>query len=197
MKQGDIHVRQWTDASAPEVVRAVALLNENLGAGYVALPRLGDRMARDEAVLVTAHLGEELVGGAIAEVLGPEEAEDLAETLRRAGRPTTRIDDQVLGLLKTSAVIPSMRRQGIGFRLVEERLRGLEDRGCTAVYAFSWESGSRQSSRGLFEAAGFDHLVRIPDYWYQPPGEETFECIKCGKPCRCAALVMRRSLGRR
>ena len=196
MNLRDVDVRQWTDPSAPEVARGVALLNENLGADYVSLPRLADRIARHDAVVVTAHLGEELVGSAVAELLRTDEVEDLVQTLRKAGFQSKRFDDRALGLLKTSAVIPRMRGQGIGSRLVEERLSLLANRGCTAVYTFSWESGSRQSSRSLFEAAGFEHVVRIPNYWYEPPGHETFQCIKCGKPCRCAALVMRRSLGR-
>lgn len=182
------------DPSAPEVASASAFLNDYLGTGYVALDQLRARLESGLGILVCARHSGALAGAATAEVLRPDETKRLREQLAAAGCRRVALEGHTAGVLKSSAVVPSMRGRGIGLALVRERLLILVQKGCTVAYTFAWDSGERESSQGVLEAAGFEFVVEIPHYWQEPSGAESFECVKCGTPCTCTAIVMRKSL---
>lgn len=190
----DVELSDIRSADAPEIATAVALLNDNLGTGYVAADDLRNHLRAEQAVLVCAKRSRELVGAATAEVLTAGEAAALRDELTAAGCRRLSLGDHKVGVLRSSAVLASMRGRGVGLRLVQTRLLFLARLSCTVAYTFAWDSGEQHSSRGVLEGAGFEFVVAISNYWWEPPGEETFACIKCGQPCTCTALVMRRSL---
>ncbi|MGE3618662.1 MAG: ribosomal protein S18-alanine N-acetyltransferase, partial [Gemmatimonadales bacterium] len=76
------------------------------------------------------------------------------------------------------AVLPEARRRGIGARLLEETLGGLEARGVRAVFLEVRESN--EAARRLYEDFGFRPVGIRADY-YQKPREH--------------AVVLRRDLG--
>lgn len=190
----DVELRHIKDPAAGEVAPAVALLNDNLGTGYVAADEVRKRLKTGQGALVCAKHSDELIGAATAEVLTAEEVAAMQKELVAAGCRRIGLEHHKVGVLRSSAVVSRMRRRGVGLRLVTERLLLLARESCTVAYTFAWDSGDEQSVRGVLEGAGFECVVSIDDYWQEPLGKETFECIKCGQPCTCTAVVMRRSL---
>jgi ribosomal protein S18 acetylase RimI-like enzyme len=174
---------------------AASLLNDALGSGYVTPEEL-DELAKspDGMVLLAKDSRDQLVGVGTAMVMAEETKAPLARKLADAGIRRANIIGSKVGLLKTAAVVPAARGRGIGLNLVYERLKRLKSLGCSTVLALAWVSGNEHTSLGVLRAAGFKRLGELPEYWREPDGQETFDCIKCGRPCVCTAVVLRRSL---
>ncbi|WP_324785181.1 GNAT family N-acetyltransferase [Streptomyces sp. H51] len=135
-----------------------------------------------------------LVDTSTAYVMTEVEKAELEQKLVDTGVVRPNVVGTRMGLLKSSAVVPRHRGQGIGLRMVIERLARLQRLGCAAAVVLAWDSGGRHSSLGVLEAAGFQRVAELPEYWREPEGAETFDCVKCEGPCECTAIVIRRSL---
>lgn len=178
-----------------QLPNAVALLNDALGSGFVKLEELQDlSSAPDGWVLAAKGDNGRLQGVATASVMTDSAKQALKDKMLAAGARPSNLMDTKVGILKSIAVAPGSRRKGIGYRLVMEQLSRLNSTGCSSVVALSWESGSADSSLGVLEAAGFNRMATIREYWREPEGQETFDCIRCGQPCECTAIAVRRSL---
>jgi ribosomal protein S18 acetylase RimI-like enzyme len=171
------------------------LLNDALGSGFVTTEELDElAMSRNGMVLLAKNAHGELIGVATAMVMDEEAKAELAQKLADAGVRRANLLGSKVGQLKSSAVVEAARGKGIGLNLVHERLKRLKDLGCSSAIVLAWDSGSEHSSLGVLEAAGFKRVAELPEYWREPEGQETFDCIKCGRPCICTAVVLRRSL---
>jgi N-acetylglutamate synthase-like GNAT family acetyltransferase len=174
---------------------AVALLNDALGSGFVRVEDIQELCSSAEGiVLVAMDDSGKLEGVGTAVVMEESAKENLEQKLIVAGARRPNIVGTKVGLLQSAAVVPKSRGKGIGLRLVKERLSHLKEAGCLTAVVLAWDSGSVNSSIGVLEAAGFQRVAGIPEYWREPEGQETFDCITCGRPCVCTAIVMRRSL---
>jgi N-acetylglutamate synthase-like GNAT family acetyltransferase len=183
------------DASPHSIDEAAALFQDSLGKDFIRRDELKQLIQSPEAIIFAARNGENgLVGVCTATLLSKAEALLIEEKARSAGLKGVHLTESRIGLLKSTAVAPSSRNRGIGLKLLESRLQWLKRQGCTSVVTLSWDSGSNESSRGLLEAAEFEAVGVLPEYWREPDGEYTFECMKCGSPCTCSAVLMRRSL---
>ena len=67
------------------------------------------------------------------------------------------------------AVLPSCRRQGIAFRLMEQALREATERGAAAM--FLEVRDSNVPARRLYERLGFEPCGRRPGYYATPPAD--------------------------
>jgi N-acetylglutamate synthase-like GNAT family acetyltransferase len=194
-QMAQIGVEECTGSSFSLLPAAATLLNDALGSGYVSTDELQALCESGDGVVLLATDGEgRLEGAATAGVMSETEKADLERKLVEAGVVRPNVTNTRMGLLKTAAVVPHSRGRGIGLQLVNERLARLKQLGCAAVMVLAWDSGSRHSSLGVLEAAGFQRVTELPKYWREPEGQETFDCAKCEGPCECTAVVMRRSL---
>lgn len=179
----------------PLLSPATALLNDALGSGFVKVEDMKELCSSsDGIVLLTTGETGGLEGVGTAEVMDESAKEALEQRLVAAGVRRPNLVGTEVGLLRSAAVIPARRGQGIGLRLVNERLSRLKKAGCVTAMVLAWDSGDAHSSLGVLQAAGFQRVVDIPAFWREPEGQETFDCIRCGRPCTCTAVVMRRTL---
>jgi ribosomal protein S18 acetylase RimI-like enzyme len=174
---------------------AASLLNDALGSGYVSPSELEElATSEDGMVLLARGARGQIVGIATAEVMSAPAKAELESKLASAGARRVHLAENKVGMLKSAAVIPTARGKGIGLSLVNDRLNRLKALECSSAVVLAWDSGGKHSSVGVLEAAGFKRVAELPEYWREPAGQETFDCVKCGRPCVCAAIVMRRSL---
>lgn len=152
-------------------------------------PRLGSALRQwrrfDEASLLTAKDGGEVVGIGVGRVLGPRQLEQFrpfgegVEALLRGHR---------VGHIVSMAVAPSHRRRGLATRLAAEILRGLAARESTLLTGVLWSHGSKANSRGLFESFGFKPLAVSDDYMGQLARLNGHQCAVCGPHCVCPSV---------
>lgn len=174
---------------------ATSLLNDALGSGFVTTRGLDELSSSpDGVVLLARDSRNQLVGVATAMTMNDDSKRVLESKLAEVGVRGANIVRSRVGLFKSLAVIPAAQGKGIGLNLVYEGLGHLKDFGCSTALVLAWDSGTSQSSVGVFEAAGCVRIAELPEYWREPDRQETFDCIKCGRPCACTAIVMRRSL---
>jgi ribosomal protein S18 acetylase RimI-like enzyme len=142
-----------------------------------------------EAGVFVAVAGDEAIGAGIVDRAPPALIARVQAEAAAAGHPLPDLPARRVGHLRTGAVHPSFRRQGVGAALIDARLARLRDAGCTAVIALAWLSGDRDNSQGLLRAHDLEPVAVIPDYWRtDPPGTGT-PCAVCGPDCRCRAAV--------
>ncbi|MEU6564861.1 GNAT family N-acetyltransferase [Nocardia nova] len=103
--------------------------------------------------------------------------------------------EETVGWFRTVVVDPAVRGQGIGDRCVKAGLEFLDEQLCRTTYAVSWVSGIGHQSEGLLTRNGFTALGVIPNYWSDVVDYQG-SCAVCGTPCRCSAILMRRSARR-
>ncbi|MDT0379450.1 GNAT family N-acetyltransferase [Streptomyces sp. DSM 42041] len=193
-KMAQVHIRDCTpsDSILPD---AVALLNDSLGSGYVSMAEAEELTLTPEGVVLVAENEHgQLRGVGTAHVMEDPAKEDLERRLHSAGIRRPNLMGTKVGLLKSAAVVPRGRGQGIGLQLINRRLSRLKELGCSTAVVLAWDSGGVHSSTGVLESAGFQRVADLPEYWREPVGEETFDCLSCGRPCVCTAVLLRRSL---
>lgn len=178
----------WAHPDQRTLTEASSLLNSYLGDGFVRPSEL-EQLTTGRGVLVRALDGAgQLVGAATARVLNQRDLYAVQERLRRAGIRADLVGNLV-GELKSAAVVPEARGLGIGSAMIRARMEFLAAQGCAMILCASWATAGR-SSQGLLEAAGFRQLAAIPGYWSDEQSTAGYLCPSCGTHCVCTAFVM-------
>lgn len=87
------------------------------------------------------------------------------------------------------AVAPAHRQRGLGYRLSRAQLPWLRGVGSEIVLGTSWVNGTADSSRHLFERAGF-RLLGESRAFLRAQQPEDARCSACGKEaCDCNSLL--------
>jgi GNAT superfamily N-acetyltransferase len=144
-----------------------------------------------------AHHGLVRVGGALASVVSGDHAEsDIGPT---------PIDERALAgdgaiYIYLLAVDLAWRGRGLGSQLLGQVLDWARDEtAAETVVAQSWQRREHASSAPLFETAGFERIVRLPDY-YAETGRSA--CPDCGIwlgddiECSCGAVLYAKDIER-
>lgn len=94
---------------------------------------------------------------------------------------------QTVGLVHMLAVAPDLRGRGLGKRIGLDLLSALKEAGCTVVAGTSWDNGTEQNSRALFEAGGFTRIAESAIFLNEESRRTGFRCAKCGGECFCTS----------
>lgn len=117
----------------------------------------------------------------------------LTRSLSVLGSAENLAAEETIGWLRAVVVDPAVRGQGIGDQSVKAALEFFRQKRCRTAYAASWVSGIGQESDGMLTRNGFTSLGVISNYWSAVVDYRGF-CAVCGKPCRCSAIIMRKSI---
>lgn len=189
---GDV-VRALVAADRDLLAEIAPIYEEALGRNCTSVAEL-ERQARDPRCRVVAALRDDtLVGAASATLLRREDAPFYApfgeEAAERIGRLAT-------GSVSAVAVAPALRGMGLGRRLVDDCLAWLAGERAELAIALSWVSGGPNTSRALFEHAGFRVVGEVPEFYREYSVRTGLVCPTCGgPPCTCAAILFEKSLG--
>lgn len=94
-----------------------------------------------------------------------------------------------IGYRKITAVCPSFTGKGIGSRLVSEGMRLLQEK-TSAVVSVAWKSTKGVHIGSQAREHGWQHLLKVENYWQQDSLEKQYTCASCGHPpCKCSAVV--------
>jgi len=145
-----------------------------------------DNWLREGRIVVVAETEGAIVAVAVATVL--EEAD---KTMYRRIVPT--LDDwlagRVAGPMNLMAVYPSHRGLGLAKCMARAIGKQLMARDVSAVVGVCWDHGGADTSRPLFEAAGFRELGRSVTFYAEEQVSSGQSCRFCGTPCRCPAVL--------
>ncbi|WP_433508656.1 GNAT family N-acetyltransferase [Nonomuraea sp. CA-143628] len=177
------------------VAAAAAVVNAALGHGVLTVDRLLRHMRDDERVQFLAAFPQGSmtpVGAALAQVIDDEEyrafTAPMPPGILSPAPPSA--DGRRVGILSTMAVVPSVRRRGLGTALAVQRTAWLRER-CTEAYAMVWLRDRPGRADGVLKAAGWEPVTTVRQYWEQASVVGDCHCHRCGSPCRCDGLLMR------
>jgi len=170
------------------------LLRSACGSGYMTDDDLRAVVADEASAVFVAHGPSGLLGISLVAVADPGVLAQLTRSLSALGLTDNLPTEEPIGWLRAGVVDPAVRGQGIGDQGVKAGLEFLRQKGCRAAYAVSWVSGTGQQSDGVQARNGFTRLGVIANYWSDVLDYRGF-CAVCGKPCRCAAIIMRNRIG--
>lgn len=104
-----------------------------------------------------------------------------------------RLGEGPLGEFNTLAVAPRWRRRGLGRALAGRHQALLRDLGAVGWAGICWDNGAPDSSKHLYEGAGFEALGRIPGYFRRFHEASGQRCPYCApSPCDCVAILYAR-----
>jgi GNAT superfamily N-acetyltransferase len=169
------------------------LLETACGSGYMSDDELRSIAAGDDSAVFIACGPAGLVGVSIVAVADLAARAQLNRSLTALGSADHIPAGEVVGWLRAVVVDPAARGQGIGSRTVETALEFLRQKRCRTEYAVSWVSGTGQESGGMLARIGFTTLGVIANYWSEIVDYHG-SCAVCGKPCRCSAMLMRKTV---
>ncbi len=87
------------------------------------------------------------------------------------------------------AVVPEMRRRGLGTRLALSAREWLNKQDCEIVVGSSWVNGHEGNSSVLFRKAGFQVLGKSSDFLRQQM-QHGAECAACmSSDCHCESIL--------
>ncbi|MDA8092831.1 MAG: GNAT family N-acetyltransferase [Betaproteobacteria bacterium] len=92
--------------------------------------------------------------------------------------------------LPVVVVDAAYRRQGVGLLLGRAALARHPDKAWLSV---AWISGSEIPADRLLRRIGFAPSCRVREYWLEDSLKRGFTCPICGHPCRCDAMLYRRT----
>lgn len=170
--------------AGPEDFEGIArLMNQTFGENPRIRSALGEWRELEEASLLIAKNGCEVVGVAAGRIL------PATELFPAFG---SRVEE-FLGRHRTAhvfslAVAPSFRRQGLATRLSGEILRRLRAFGPSAFSGIHWASGSPDNSESLFRDFGFRVLGLSETHRGEEARANGHACAVCGPECRCLSV---------
>lgn len=168
------------------------LLQAACGDGYISERELQSLADRDDTAVLLASETAQLLGLSLAAVADHTTRTQLTRSLAALGIDDAIADTLPCGWLRAVVVAPTARGHGIGDLAIKAALSFLEQKRCRTVYAVSWISGTGQQSDGILARNGFDALGTIQNYWSDIL-DYSGSCAVCGTPCRCSAIIMRRT----
>lgn len=150
------------------------LFNNHVGECW-ELTDLYDRINHPDKTLVTLTNDRKVIGAATAYILQEDDG----------WWPAKEGD----GILESAALLPDFRGKGYGKMLAQIRLDWLRQQKCNSVWASSWLSNQKHTSRGLLSSLGFVTTKFVERAWW---GED---CPVCGpQACVCGAAIMKLNL---
>jgi ribosomal protein S18 acetylase RimI-like enzyme len=187
----DIDLIEIASSGEVFVGDAMDLLDNTQGKAIFSADYLIEIIEDAASLMLGAMRGTQLVGASWARKL--TEFEYYAPFGVEA---TASLCGKTVGSLESSSVLASFQRQGIGRAMLAERMAWLVRNGCELAVAVSWVSGQRNSSKSLFEGAGFNARAQAADFYLADSQEYGFLCPSCDADgCRCSAILFTRSLG--
>ncbi|MDO8460937.1 MAG: N-acetyltransferase [bacterium] len=168
--------------------QASEIYDISLGQKYIPFQDLLRYAANpDLFVLLGTTIDQTLLGIMLAYPLENETVNEYTHVFKEYNLPILFSDFKV-GLIKSVAVRPAYRHQGIGTKLTIESMIRLKEMSCDSFLAVSWVSNRPDSSQKMFEKLGFKNILSIPDYWTEDSIKEGYLCPNCGNPCHCTAI---------
>lgn len=188
-------IKELRPQNRQAVTEAMALMDATLGRGMVSLGHVLRDMRNHGTLFFLAAYAKgsaALVGAGLARVLDDNGYRRFIAPMPTGTLPAAppSADNRRVGLLNHLAVVPSMRRHGLGRALINRRTAWLKER-CTEAYALSWLHGQADRSENVLKAVGWEPVTVLRDCWKQPSVTEDWHCPQCGQPCRCPGLLMR------
>jgi len=94
-----------------------------------------------------------------------------------------------VGYIKSLLVTESWRGKRIGHTLLKNMLHCFCSFDCHHVICDAWDEAVT-----FWEKEGFSIQSRVANYWYHESYSTSNFCIKCGSPCTCDAIIMKKTL---
>lgn len=169
---------------------AIAGLFEDVyGPGYFSEEDIRTYVQNNRDHLLSARRQGEL-GGVI--IVRRRTVDELRNDLRCPLQPLG-LRNAMTGLFKSVAVRTDWQRSGIATALMEAVLSDLNDRNIEQHLSVAWvEGGESANAAPLLQRFRFEARLGVRHYWFED-SLEGHECVYCGRPCRCPALIFIRN----
>jgi hypothetical protein len=109
-----------------------------------------------------------------------------------------------VGLLRAVAVREEYRGRGVATELLNAGIEWCKDNGATAMLTVAWaprdniariaRKPGEPALAGIMNAAAFQQVLSVPNYWTQDSEPKDYTCPVCGRRCGCGATFFTRSL---
>ncbi len=177
--------------TAADIADIVALSKRVVGPGYWTAESVRDTLARSTAGdVVCSHVVRDDAGVLLAFRFAlPPGAWDQGrgDGLRMERWPFALTE---AAYFQSAWVAPQARGLGLGPAMARASLADLARLGARGVVTHSWKESPRGSSRRYLERLDFRVVAEHADYWINVD----YTCSLDGRPCRCTALEMVRTL---
>lgn len=170
------------------LVQANEIYDISLGKGYIPPEDLlRYSQDRDHYILIGSVINGKLLGIMLAYPADHEYIKDYNDELEKFDT-SLQLQPYSTGIIKSLAVKPEYRHEGIGTKLTVESMKRLQEMSCSLLFAPAWDSGKPDSSPKMFDKLGFNNVLEIPNYWTKDSIEKGYQCPNCGNPCHCKAI---------
>lgn len=173
------------------------ILENALGLGYVSRDKLATYAGREDKVAFVAIGEGNQIHGIVTSDL-PAGSDDVLELLPSdaQARVLSLIPELAFnrtGLLRSGAVSPQSRGNGIVTSLSKASVGALEDMGATSILAIGWTDFEGCHIQRILEAMGFKTQGDLENFWHEDSISKNYQCPTCGKPCFCTARIFLKS----
>jgi ribosomal protein S18 acetylase RimI-like enzyme len=182
--QPNIISAQWAEF-AVKPVGFFELTNNTFGRDYIST----DELDREQYQIIYCYITDKLCGFVLFSILSIDDVARHVSSIK----PFPEFDKnpfQKIGFIKSIAVDPNYRNQGIGKQLLKACLLEISAKS-NAVFSVCWLDKNGNSIFGeMLRKQGFIKTETFSDYWYSDSLKKQYSCALCGPPpCRCAAEV--------
>lgn len=94
-------------------------------------------------------------------------------------------------LIKTLVIQPNFRGIGCGKKLVSQAMKDQYLGG--QLLSIVWESKENKAMEKLCKALGMKFWFKAENFWFNDSSERNYNCPICGNPCRCSALIYKKT----
>ncbi|SFA86229.1 MULTISPECIES: GNAT family N-acetyltransferase [unclassified Bacillus (in: firmicutes)] len=165
----------------------IQLIDGSLGEGYFNQEQLTKYLDGDNFGFVMTK-DDKIVGVILNDI---KSVNELCEELGiDPSIITSHSNESCFGLLNVVVVNPHCRKMGIAHSLVERTVHEFERKEIKGIVVEAWKkpNGIVNIGRLLYEF-GFSEILEIDEYWKEDSLKEGFDCVSCGFPCTCSAII--------
>lgn len=177
---------------------ALSVLGNALGARYVTREQLSAFVSQQgQFGFVSVDKRDRVVGAATSELpTSPDLVQDLlpSDARDRVASLVPELQFNRTALLRSVAVSPQARGNGVGTDLVRASVENLSGKGATSILSVGWTDLDGCHIQGPLEAMGFQERGDLDDFWKQESMAKNYQCPTCGFPCECVARIFIKSL---
>lgn len=165
----------------------ITLSNLLLGKDYLTPSLLQEYLANDNKIAFVVKAENQIIGFLLIQICDPKEVTSLALTEKEWF--SNLFNNYPLGVIKTIAIHPNYKQQGIGTALTKKGVEKLT-KSCEKIISICWNQKEATSFNFVLEKCGLQNLKEIKNFWKNDSLTKEYNCPICGDPpCVCSAFI--------
>lgn len=176
--QDNIKLRE---ANTGDIDQIISISNRCFGAEYLTNEYISNQLSASKYNHV-AILNNKVVAFCLAHQISALKMQELYGIAKESNLK--------IAIISCIAVHPDFQRQKLASKLLYKVFNELQLKLKPSEIIYPcWDEPVSKAFCKSLNILGFEKIIEIQNFWYYESLTKSFECIKCGNPCKCTLIL--------